>query len=148
MACKLHDELKAALEAFEAETGLALDPQAIEDLVAEVDGTAQVQGIRYSQALREYRRTDVLPAPRLRIVALRAGPIAAAVGQGTVLQAVEDARDVAPATGGRRGLVVLAVTIGLVAALLLAAAGLVVAALVLWPAEIRALLRRVVPQRA
>lgn len=148
VACKLHDELKAAIVAFEAETGLAFDPQAVEDLVAEVDGTAQVQGIRYSQALREYRRTDVLPAPRLRIVALRAGPIAAAVGQGTVLQAVEDARDVAPATGGRRGLVVLAVTIGLVAALLLAAAGLVVAALVLWPAELRALIRQVAPQQA
>lgn len=148
VACKLHDELKAALVAFEAETGLALDPREIEDLVAEVDGTAQVQGIRYSQALREYRRTDVLPAPRLRIVALRAGPIAAAVGQGTVLQAVEDARDVAPAGGGRRGLVVIAVTIGLVAALLLAAAGLAVAALVLWPAEVKALLRQVVPQQA
>ncbi len=89
VACVLSDQLRAALAASEAATGLAFDPQQIEDLVGVVAGTCRVQAMEYSQLTQQHHATFSYTAPLLRVIALRAGPFALSVEHGSNLAEVE-----------------------------------------------------------
>jgi hypothetical protein len=69
-------ELRAAIARAEAATGLRFDSSDIDDVVGEVSGACRVQGIEYSQLLKEHIPTINYKAPLLRIIAVKAGPFA------------------------------------------------------------------------
>lgn len=73
-----------AIEKMANATGLKFDRMAIDDVVGVVDGACRVQGIEYSQLLKEHLPTVNYKAPLLRIVAVKAGPFAVSVERSNI----------------------------------------------------------------
>ncbi len=73
VGCVLDESLKAQIKAQEADTGLTFSALDIEGLVGEVVGACRIQGIEFSQLTRQHHPTFRFVAPKLRVIALRAG---------------------------------------------------------------------------
>lgn len=77
---KLWEEIQRIADA----TGIRFDGRLVEDVIGVVDGHCRIQGITYSQLLKEHVPTVNFKAPLLRVIAVKAGPYAISLEGGAM----------------------------------------------------------------